>query len=75
MKKLFSFLVIITSLSFSLKSFAQKNTGNIKGRIIAPDGSPAYVTVELKKHKEITVTDNNGDFKFQNLPALKDTII
>jgi iron complex outermembrane receptor protein len=60
---------------FSLKSLAQKNTGSIKGRILTPDGRPAYVTVELKKHKKITVTDNNGNFKFQNLPALEDTLI
>jgi iron complex outermembrane recepter protein len=60
---------------FSLEGFAQKNTGSLKGRILAPNGRPAYVTVELKNRKKITVTDNNGDFKFQNLPALQDTII
>ena len=54
---------------------AQRNTGSIRGRIITADGSPAPVTVELKKQKKITVTDNNGNFKLLNLPALQDTLI
>lgn len=60
---------------FSQNAFAQKNNGSIRGRIIAADGSPAYVTIELKKLNRITVTDNNGNFKLQNLPALNDTLI
>ena len=55
--------------------FGQKNTGSIKGRIITSDGSPAFVTVELKKLKKITATDNEGNFKLLNLPALQDTLI
>src|SRR5450432_3427441 len=68
-------LFFITSLLFAQISFAQKNTGIIKGRIITADGSPAYVTVELKKLKRITVTDNNGNFKLAKLPLLQDTLI
>jgi iron complex outermembrane receptor protein len=75
MKKIVLFIVIIISKLFAQNAFAQKNNGSITGRIIAADGSPAYVTIELKKLNRITVTDNNGNFKLQNLPALKDTLI
>jgi len=67
----FSFI----SLLFFQNSFGQKNTGSISGRIITADKNPAYVTVELKGLKKITVTDNKGNFKLQNLPALQDTLI
>lgn len=68
------FYLIICLVTFQI-SFAQKNNAIIKGRIISADGTPAYVTVELKNLKRITVTDNNGNFKLQNLPALEDTLL
>src|SRR5580704_3512634 len=70
MKKILFFITFIP-----LFVIAQKNTASIRGRIITADGSPAYVTVELKKIKKVTVTDNNGNFKLLNLPALQDTLI
>ena len=75
MSRILFFISFLAVPSFSQTSFAQKNTGSIKGRIIAVDGSPAYVTVELKNLRKITVTDNNGNFKLEGLPALKDSII
>jgi iron complex outermembrane recepter protein len=66
--------VVLFSMLF-LGVNGQKNSGSIKGRIIAADGSPAYVTIELKNQKRITVTGNNGDFRFERLPALQDTLI
>jgi iron complex outermembrane receptor protein len=68
-------LLIITAFLFFAPLFAQKNNGIIKGKIFTADGSAAYVTVELNKFKRITSTDNNGNFKFQNLPALEDTLL
>lgn len=59
----------------SLVAFSQNRAGSISGRIFNADGTPAYVTVELKKLKKIKLTDNNGKFKFQNLPATYDTLI
>lgn len=67
-------LFLIGCFIFLQTSFAQKNSAVIKGRIISADGTPAYVTVELKNLKRITVTDNNGNFKLQSLPALQDTL-
>ena len=75
MKKFLFFIPLAASLLFTTASFAQKNNGIIKGKIFAADSSAAYVTVELKNIKKITITDNNGNFKFQNLPALHDTLI
>ena len=66
----FTFLLLI-----SLQSFAQKNGASINGKIITADGRPAYVTVELKSIKKITATDNEGNFKFQGLPALNDSLV
>lgn len=68
-------LFFILSLLFFHVGFAQAQIGSIKGRIISPDGNPAYVTVELKKLARITITDNNGNFKLQKLPAMQDTLI
>ena len=75
MKISFSIIFYILWLFVSSKVFAQKNNGSITGKIFSADGSPAYVTVELKKLKKLTVTDNDGNFKFLKLPALDDTLI
>ena len=69
------FFYLFVCLFYLQNSFAQKNNAVIKGRIISADGTPAYVTVELKNFKRITVTDNNGNFKLQSLPALEDTLL
>ncbi len=75
MKRILLFIAFTSLLGISQTVFAQKNTGSITGRITAADGSPANVTVELKRLKKITVTDNKGNFKLQNLPALHDTLV
>ncbi len=75
MKKIIFFVLVMILVFFSPNIFGQKNTGSIKGRIISSDGSPAYVTVELKKLKRQTVTDNEGSFKLHNLPPLEDTLL
>jgi len=75
MKRTLFFISSIASLLSAQTVCAQKNSGSIKGRIINSDGSPAYVTVELKKLKRVTATDNNGYFKLQHLPALHDTLL
>jgi len=75
MKGILFFISLITWLLFAQTIYAQKNSGSITGRIINSDGSPAYVTVELKKLKRVTATDNNGYFKLQHLPALHDTLL
>jgi iron complex outermembrane recepter protein len=47
----------------------------IKGRIYTQNNAPAYVTVELKKQKKITETDNNGYFKLVNVQPIEDTLV
>ena len=72
------FRLLISVVFFNLlvlSANGQKNTASIKGRILAADGNPAYVTVELKSLKRITVTDNNGNFSLNRLPALQDSLV
>ena len=67
---------LLLFLLFSCFISAQKNTSIIKGKIIGADGNAgANVTVLLKKLNRITVTDDNGFFIFQHLPALSDTLL
>lgn len=77
MKILFSILfTLIVTLFLPVITFAQKYTGIIKGKIISADGKPAEnVTVELKKLKKVSVTDVNGNFILQRLPALNDSLV
>jgi iron complex outermembrane receptor protein len=63
-------------LDFSIQSFAQKSQGIIKGKIIAADGTAAsYVSVELKRHKHLVFSNDQGVFVLQHLPDLQDTLI
>jgi hypothetical protein len=71
----FIFALLIMCLLNSFAVIAQKNKGVIKGRIFITDGSAINVSVELKKQKKIVLTDNKGNFKMQNLPALRDTLM
>jgi len=59
----------------TLSVVAQKQGASIRGRILAPDGSPAFVTVQLKAARKMTITDNAGYFVFTNLTELQDTLI
>lgn len=74
--KFSSFIFLSALLFFSFIASAQKNSGIIKGRIFDSGGKPApNINIELQKIKRITVTDDNGYFVLQHLPALKDTLI
>src|SRR5271154_852476 len=75
MKRILLLILLIASLLSSPAAFSQNSAGSITGRIFNADGTPAYVTVELKKLKKIISTDNNGKFKFRNLPPASDTLI
>ena len=68
-------LFFILSVTCALFCDAQKNSGAIKGRVLAADGSPAYVTVELRQLKKITATDSKGNFILTGLAELTDTIV
>lgn len=48
----------------------------IHGKLISKNGSPAAdVRVELKASHKSVFSDNNGDFIFQNLASLTDSLI
>ncbi len=59
----------------AINGSAQQNHCLIKGRIVTPDGSAAFTTVELKGTKKKTETDNNGYFKMEALLPLNDTLM
>src|ERR1700689_828181 len=74
--KLSLFIFLATFLFNSFITTAQKNSSSIKGRIFDAEGKPAAnINIELQKIKRIAVTDDNGFFILQHLPALKDTLI
>jgi iron complex outermembrane receptor protein len=55
--------------------FSQKQTASIRGKIVDVDGEPAGgVTIEIKKLGRISVSDSRGNFIFQDLPALSDSL-
>jgi iron complex outermembrane recepter protein len=69
-------IALLLTLLFSDQIMAQKNTASIKGKIIGADGNPGInVTVALKKSGKETVTNNEGVFVIQHLPAMSDTLI
>ena len=63
------------TLLFAKQASSQTNHYTIKGRVITPDGNPAFVTVELKNEKKKTVTDNNGNFTLEGLFPMQDTLV
>ena len=75
--KLRAIIFLFTTGLFIISTnlIAQKNNGTIKGKIIVSDGSPAYVSIELKKSHAITFTDNAGYFEFRHLNELVDTLL
>ncbi len=73
MKLLLCFPLILFYV-FANTAFAQNNKGIIRGKVVAADGTPSYVTISLKKDSKSTVTDNEGSFSLINLPAINDTI-
>jgi iron complex outermembrane receptor protein len=63
-------------LLFSLSAFSQTTGGVIKGKVVDADGRPAVnIHVRLVHSKKATITDNNGYFILQHLPALNDTLL
>ena len=70
------FIFLTTLLFFSFIASAQKNSGIIKGRIFDAEGKPAVnINIELQKIKRVTITDENGFFMLQHLPAFEDTLV
>jgi iron complex outermembrane receptor protein len=70
-------LILFNSFIFlRVESLAQKPFGSIKGKILSADSQPAaFVNVELKKLKRMTVTDGDGNFILQHLPPIADTLL
>ncbi len=73
MKISFLFILPILLNCASINLFAQKSV--ITGRIFSQNNIPAYVTVQLKRQKKITETDNDGYFKLANVEPIEDTLV
>jgi len=69
-------LSCLSGIFFCEDLFSQKHTAIIKGKIFGADGNPAaYVSVELKREKRISLSNEDGTFILQHLPGLSDTLI
>src|SRR3954471_20737235 len=67
-------ILLYSLLAFGLIAVAQKNTGSISGKILTADGIAAPgVTVEFKTLHRFAITDENGLFKLNHLPAARDS--
>ncbi len=71
------FLVSFTSVCFYNKIFAQTlGSATISGIVLSADGKPApYLTIGFQKIKLKTLTNKDGHFSFEHLPALNDTLL
>ena len=75
MKAGFLFLLFFSVLIPNL-SYCQKPGGSITGTILTVDGGPVSgATIQLQKLGKIVISDANGVFVFQHLPALTDSLI
>jgi len=54
---------------------AQSDIIVIKGRVFTPEGTPAFVSVELKNQKKVKSTDDKGDFRFAGVQNVPDTLV
>ena len=68
--------ISIVSVLFISNLYAQPNSGQINGRIILSNNTPAsFVNIKLKASGINTIADNEGYFNMKQLPALDDSII
>ncbi|MDB5201633.1 MAG: TonB-dependent receptor [Ferruginibacter sp.] len=66
-------LLIIIMMLFA---FCGKAQHDIAGIILTKDGSPAaYVNIDIRALKKITVSDSSGKFHFDNIPAGKFSVM
>lgn len=60
---------IVAVLFICISSYAQKNTGNITGKVITSNKiSIPYVNVIIKSTSMGTITNSNGDYELKNIP-------
>lgn len=73
--------IVIYLLSILLVSIAtnplaaQSNKVVIRGKVLTTEGTPAFVSVELKNQKKVRSTDDKGDFKFVGVQNAPDTLV
>jgi iron complex outermembrane receptor protein len=70
--------VLLTNTGFAARSTGSgkfiitpqaKPTGTLRGRLLRPDGRPAEsVKVNLPGARQVTVTDDSGEFEFPSVP-------
>ncbi len=75
MKAGFLFLLFFAFL-IPDKSYCQKPGGSITGTILTVDGGPVSgATIQLQKLGKIAISDANGVFVLQHLPAFSDSLV
>jgi iron complex outermembrane receptor protein len=74
MKKII--VLAISCLFLITQSFAQKNTGTIKGSVTTSDGKPAEaVSVQIKNKRKGAVTNEKGFFEFYKMQPGSYTLV
>ncbi len=72
----YTIVLLVVVLLASISGFAQ-NTGKITGKVVfGGDRSPLHdVSVKINELKKTTVTDDNGNYSFTNVPPGKYTLV
>lgn len=61
---------------YTIKLFAQENQGIFSGTISIQNNRPAsFVTVSFQNNTFKTIADQNGKFKFTQLPTISDSLV
>jgi iron complex outermembrane recepter protein len=77
MKPIFlKILIAFFALGLRISTSYAQNTGNLKGRVLTSDGTPAeFVNVSIKGTSKGTSTDGNGNFSIRNISPGSRTIV
>ncbi len=73
--KQFRNLIISTAFLFIFSTFAFTQTGKISGKVTYGDNTPLHgATVQIVQLKKTVITDEQGNYIFENIPAGRYTV-
>ncbi|WP_200976384.1 TonB-dependent receptor [Echinicola sp. 20G] len=64
------FLLYLILLGFTFPASGQQGQSSVRGKVVDNEGRPiSYVTIHFTELNKGSLSDNNGDFVVENLPA------
>jgi iron complex outermembrane receptor protein len=76
MSKIVFYLILFLLTNISVVVNAQENGSVLSGKILLLNNKPAsFVNITLQRNKSHTIADQDGNFRFIQMPSLTDTII